>query len=51
MDENRTHFLASIGTFYMFVETISKEKECENNINKLMLCFGNNAVSESNEKV
>ncbi len=51
VDENRTCFLASIGTFYLFVETVSKEKECKNNINKLMSRFGNNAFLESNEKV
>jgi len=51
VDETRMHLLASIGTFCLFVKTTSNEKEHGNGNNELMLHFGNNAFSESNENV
>jgi hypothetical protein len=50
IDESKTCFLASIDTFFFFVETISNEKECRKGINELMMHFGTNAFLESNKK-
>jgi len=36
VDETRTHLLASIGTFCLFVKTISNEKERGNDHNELI---------------
>ncbi len=49
MDESRTHLLASIGTFCLFGETISNEKECGKGISELISRFGNNMFSKSNK--
>jgi hypothetical protein len=50
MVKSRTHLLASIITFCLFIEMISNEKKHRNNINEPMSHFGNNAFLESNEK-
>jgi hypothetical protein len=42
VDESRTHLLASIGTFCLFVKIISNGKEQEKSISELMSHFGNN---------
>jgi hypothetical protein len=44
MDESKTHLLASIGIFCLFIESISNEKKHRKNINELMLHFDNNAL-------
>jgi hypothetical protein len=51
MDETITCFQASIDVFCLFVETISNEKECGNDIHEPMLHFGNNVFSKYNEKM
>jgi len=51
LDESRTHLLASISIFCLFIEIISNGKEQEKSISELMSHFGNNTFSESNEKV
>jgi hypothetical protein len=48
MDGSITHFFASIGTFYFFVEIISNKKERGKGISELMPRFGNNAFLKSN---
>jgi hypothetical protein len=50
LDETRTHFLASIGTFFLSVKIISNEKECEKGITKPMPHFDNNPFSEFKER-
>jgi len=50
LDETRTCFLASIGTFFLSVKIISNEKECEKGITKPMPHFGNNPFSEFKER-
>jgi len=41
VDKTTMHLLPSIGIFYLFIETISNEKECENGISKPILHFQN----------
>jgi hypothetical protein len=50
VDENKTHLLASIGIFCLFVEIVFNEKECKKNISKPMPHFGNNTFSKSNKR-
>ncbi len=50
VDESRTHLLASIGTFCLFIEIVSNGKEQEKSISSLMSRFGNNTFSKSNER-
>ncbi len=51
VDESRTRLLTSIGTFSLFVETISNEKQHKKRISEPMSHFGSNAFLESNKKV
>jgi hypothetical protein len=50
MDENKTHLLTSIGTFYFIIETISIEKECEKGLSQLMPHFDNNTFFNPRKK-
>ncbi len=47
VDESKTHLLASIGTFCVFVKIISNGKEQEKSISELMSRFGNNTSISS----
>jgi len=47
---NRTHLLTSIGTFCLFIETISNEIERGKGINESMSHFNSNLFSTSKEK-
>jgi hypothetical protein len=50
MNESKTRLLASIGTFSLFVEMISNEKECGKGISEPMSHFGNNMFLKFNKK-
>jgi hypothetical protein len=50
LDESATHLFASIGTFCLFIETISNKKERGKGINELMSHFSSNMFSAFKEK-
>jgi hypothetical protein len=50
MDESRTRLLTSIGTFCLFIETVSNKKERGKGISEPMPRFGSNMFLKSNEK-
>jgi hypothetical protein len=51
VDESRTCLFTSIGTFCLFVEIVSNEKQHKKRVSEPMSHFGNNAFLESNKKV